>query len=366
MTPPSAFDASLFASTLLERGAEAYAFDVADSLASRRPDLAQPFGDKAVPMWRSLFATHLRELAAAVAARRALDFSRQVTWAHVAYRSREFPSDFLREGVRELRRILSDKLPPAAVRDIDGCLASALAEIEKIDANGQKADAGESARAPLHPLADRYVRHLLLGDRGAAIDSVLEAVAAGKISVQDAYLSVCLPAQREIGRLWHRNEISIAVEHFVSAATQCVMSALFSNAKRATPIPKTVLCSAVSGDRHEIGLRCVSDFLALEGFRTIFLGADIPPDDIAAGVVEFEVDLVVLSATLFTQRRAAMDTIREIRALKCPPRHLVPVLVGGGAFDRDESTWRAVGADGHAAGPEEAVAWARAATIPTT
>ena len=58
----------------------------------------------------------------------------------------------------------------------------------------------------------------------------------------------------------------------------------------------------------------VADFFELSGWRTIFLGADLPADDIAQATIDFESDVVVLSATLTTQLPAVTATIAAIRS----------------------------------------------------
>ncbi|MDA1305732.1 MAG: B12-binding domain-containing protein [Acidobacteria bacterium] len=58
-------------------------------------------------------------------------------------------------------------------------------------------------------LALTYLDALRQGDRQRAGRLVLDAVAAGT-SVKDIYLGVFQPAQYEVGRLWERNEISVA------------------------------------------------------------------------------------------------------------------------------------------------------------
>ena len=88
---------------------------------------------------------------------------------------------------------------------------------------------------PLADLARNYLDALLDGERHAASRLVLEAAESG-VDTKDIYLHVFQKTPYELGRLWQTNRISVAQEHFCTAATQMVMSQLypFHNRKRRT------------------------------------------------------------------------------------------------------------------------------------
>jgi methanogenic corrinoid protein MtbC1 len=178
---------------------------------------------------------------------------------------------------------------------------------------------------------------------------VLRAIDDG-MSVKDVYLELLLPAQREAGRMWHAGELSIAEEHFVTTTTQRAMALLCERARAATSTGKAVLLACVAGNVHDVGLRVVSDFFEMAGWRAINLGPDVPSEEIARSVETFAVDLVVLAATLDPHLKAVQRAIERIRALG---GHGVKIIVGGPAFDRVPELWRKVGADGHATSVEE-------------
>ena len=46
------------------------------------------------------------------------------------------------------------------------------------------------------------------------------------MSIRDVYLLVFQPCQREVGRLWEAGRITVAQEHYCTAATQVIMSQL--------------------------------------------------------------------------------------------------------------------------------------------
>jgi methanogenic corrinoid protein MtbC1 len=125
-------------------------------------------------------------------------------------------------------------------------------------------------------------------------------------------------------------------------------------AARYAPQPdesRTVVLAAVAGNAHDIGLRAVGDQFRMAGWRTVFLGADMPADEIARAAKSFGAKLIVLSATLTTHLRNLAATIERIRQLTPEPR----ILVGGLALADSPSLWQQVGADGYASSVDDAV-----------
>lgn len=207
----------------------------------------------------------------------------------------------------------------------------------------------------LSPLAREYVRTLLGGYRQAAGRLVFDAAERGE-SVQQLYMQVFQPALREIGRLWQMKSISIAQEHFCSAATQIVMSQLLPRMPAAVRCGHGVVVACVSGDLHEVGARMVGDFFEMAGWDTYFCGANTPHAAIVQSVVERAADVLAVSATMGYHVHAVQDLIEVVRA--DPRCARLRVLVGGHPFNVDPALWRTVGADGTAADADEAVALA--------
>jgi methanogenic corrinoid protein MtbC1 len=99
-------------------------------------------------------------------------------------------------------------------------------------------------------------------------------------------------------------------------------------------------------------LRAVSDLFRLAGWRSLYLGTNVPAEDIARAAAAFAVQLVVLSATLTTQLNAVGAAVSAIR--RHAPR--CKILVGGSAFAGLPDLWQQLGADGHAQTIDAAVA----------
>lgn len=183
------------------------------------------------------------------------------------------------------------------------------------------------------------VRTALLGDPDAlarvAVDFDIAALtqaldvgfALGSYEeVVDGWL---LPALQRLGAAWSEGRITVAEEHFVSAAVMRRLAAVFD----ATPRPETgprVLVGLGPGARHELGILAFAITAMRSGLDIVYLGADVPTDSWLAAVREAPPVAVVLSAPLLEDLvgvRAVTTALRE----QFPD---LPVLVGGAHHER--------------------------------
>lgn len=206
---------------------------------------------------------------------------------------------------------------------------------------------------PLAPSARAYLDHVLRGERDAAVDVVLDEVARGT-DAQDVLLEILQPVQIEIGKLWEQGRASVAHEHLCTAVTQLCMSMLWPRINEgATDGDRSVVATSVGGEAHEIGIRIVADLLKRDGWRTFYLGADVPPRDVVAMLVEQGADVLAVSATMAGHVPAVR---RLVDAVRDEPRCAqVKVVVGGRPFLVAPRVAKAVGADGLAPDAAEAV-----------
>ncbi len=202
-------------------------------------------------------------------------------------------------------------------------------------------------------MAENYLSLLLAGDRPGAQRLVLDEAESGS-DVRDLYLHVLQPAQREVGSLWHSNTISVAQEHYCTAATASLMAQLQPYFQRTPRNGRRLLAACVAGDLHTLGLQMVADFLEYEGWEVCYLGASTPLDSICRMVAEQGVELLLTAASMPHHVPLLSELVAALRR-DASTRH-VRVLVGGRPFGHDASLWESTGADAWASNAEEAVA----------
>jgi signal transduction histidine kinase len=216
-----------------------------------------------------------------------------------------------------------------------------------------QSSSSETLSAPRshHRLAEAYLEALLAGDRHRAELLVTEAIASGS-SLHDIYVDVFQASLYEVGQRWERSELSVAQEHFVTAATQHIMVSVSARMFQTPKSGRRLLATSIGGNFHSVGIRMLADVFEINGWATIYLGADTPSAAIVA-TLGGAFDVLAISAALDEHVPDVAELIDGIRA-SAEGQHL-RILVGGRPFNADGELWRDVGADGHATTPEAAL-----------
>jgi MerR family transcriptional regulator, light-induced transcriptional regulator len=150
------------------------------------------------------------------------------------------------------------------------------------------------------------------------------------------------------------NQISVAQEHFCTAATQQVMTQLYGRIFGGEKRGKRAVAMCVGGELHEVGLRIITDLLELAGWQTWYLGASVPPATAVQFCADHHADVLLVSATLPPHLPGVAEVVSVFRAR--PELAGARVIVGGRAFRNAPGLWRTIGADGTAAGVDECLA----------
>jgi methanogenic corrinoid protein MtbC1 len=330
------------AGTLQERAAE-IARTITDRHFARHPATAGRHGDAGRAHCLQDAAHHLAYLGQAVSAEEPALFADYVAWVRSLLGARGVGEGDLASHLQIAREVLRDTIEADAFTRADDCLRAGLAVLGASVDEPQRPAA--TAAPAVERLADAYLQALLRGERHAASRLVLEAADAG-LPLKEIYLGVFQRSQHEIGRLWQLNRISVAQEHYATAATQLVMSQLYPRIFTTARCNRTLVAACVAGDLHEIGVRMVSDLFEIEGWDTFYLGANVPHASVVSTLVERRADVLALSATLTPHVAEVRTLIRTVRAT--PDCRRVRILVGGHPFNIAPGLWRSVGADGHA------------------
>jgi methylmalonyl-CoA mutase cobalamin-binding domain/chain len=316
---------------------------------SRNPRLIARYGPAGRGKSRQDAAYHLAFLADAVDVDSQAVFNDYIGWAKVLLLHLGVLAEDLDQHLGCMADVVGQQMPPPVA-------ASAVAMIEgarsALSAMPGTAPSGLDSGEPLEPLAREYVRTLLGGYRQAAARLVFDAAEGGS-SVRELYLHVFQPALREVGRLWQTRRISVAQEHFCSAATQVVMSQLLPRSLPAPRRGRAVVVACVGGDLHEVGARLVADFFAMAGWDTYFCGANTPHEGVVRSAAERAAEVLAVSASMGCHLHTVQELLERVRAE--PRCAALRVMVGGHPFTVDPALWRTVGADGTAGDADAAV-----------
>ncbi|MFG0330448.1 MAG: B12-binding domain-containing protein [Phycisphaerales bacterium] len=326
---------------------------LAEMTVSRHAEIDSTLGARYGSSWREDWSSDVRArieiLSQSIAVRRPELFVESALWSWTAFQAREVQPADLEMSLNALRETLDEKLPPVISKPASEYVARAIEEVSKFRENGsipwQKDD-------ELGRLASQYLEALLEGRGETGQRIILDAAEAGT-PVIDLYEQALIPSQIAIGRMWHLREITVADEHFATANTLMVMSRLRAYFPKPTKGSR-MLGATVPGELHELGARVVTDFFALAGWETMYLGPNLPTRDLISILKSRQVDLIAVSCGTARTLRAVGDLVDEIRA-DDELAHL-KILAGGQPFNLAEDLWREIGADGFAPTAREAVA----------
>ena len=175
---------------------------------------------------------------------------------------------------------------------------------------------------------ESYLQGLLKGDCQRCdehVDRLLEEQTATLVLYQDLFRR----SLYEVGSLWERNRISVAVEHLSTAITERLLAKVYPRliADR-REIGKSAVVSCGINEYHQVGARMVADVLDAGGWEVRFLGANVPEQDLLQMIDETKPELVGLSLSIYFNMASFVRTVQAVR-------HHYPdleILAGGQAF----------------------------------
>lgn len=105
---------------------------------------------------------------------------------------------------------------------------------------------------------------------------------------------VLQPLLEKTGDLWSNGHLKVAHEHLASAVIRSLLGSMFVSTPADSGGP-LILTTTPAGQLHEFGALMVSVMASSIGWRTMYLGPNLPAEDIAAAVAQRDADAVAIS-----------------------------------------------------------------------
>ncbi|QHL86087.1 cobalamin-binding protein [Nibribacter ruber] len=313
---------------------------------AQNPDMEARYGEYGKEKCRQDTHYHFSYLIESVGSGSSALFNDYVLWAQQVLETRHLPVKDLHAHLGALKDVVTQNLPIDHYVLVANHLNSALHVLE------ERHGLPPETEPILSDVAQQYLDFLLNGKRHQAIELVLNEVEKG-VPIKEIYLTVFQAVQHQIGRLWQLNKISVAQEHFCTAATQWAMSQLYPQVFGSERNGLKLVSTCASGDLHELGVRMVSDFFEMEGWDTYYLGSNVPVHSLLSALRDQKPDLLLLSATMTYHVPAVEAAIEAVK--KAQDLQDIKIMVGGYPFNTAEGLWQQVGADGHSKNAQEAL-----------
>lgn len=183
--------------------------------------------------------------------------------------------------------------------------------------DGGVATAPEPPPTAARPLADELLERLAAFDGAGAhrvIDRAVDAYSVGGLVER-----IVIPVLQRTGELWEDGEMSVAQEHFTSHLLRGRLLAIGRAGE--TGDGPLALLACPPGEEHDLGLLCFALVLRERGWRTTFLGANVPLGTIAETAARLQSRVVVLAITAPEVAAALAD--------EEPPALPAPLYVAG-------------------------------------
>jgi methanogenic corrinoid protein MtbC1 len=283
---------------------------------------------------------HLHHLTASILAGNPVIFSDYCGWVKVVLGKRGIAAFHLKENLEHWKAALLASAPETAADVIAGyldvgleCLPRYPEELTPVMADNR-----------LNPLVSQYVERILALDSAGATQ-LIESMATDANSIFDLYVHVLQPAQREIGRLWQVNSISVAVEHYATATAQQILHRLSRMVPPRTRRNARMIGICGEGEHHCVGLQMVCSLCQLDGWDTYFVGANTPMTSAIELSRQLQPDIIAVSMT-------TLIALQNTRILIAKLKEALPeaiIVVGGYAATLGTDLWKIFGADAYAA-----------------
>lgn len=159
---------------------------------------------------------------------------------------------------------------------------------------------------------------------GAYLDSCFQT-SVSQLGVQKFLTDKIAPFIYELGESWASGKIQIFHEHFASERIHDFLTTIWRPLSDRAKGP-IVICAALPGENHFLGLHMAATIMALYGFRIIFLGPKTPLQDIQECSWQSSASTIVISISATSSKEDVTNMLTDLRG-KLNPN--IKILVGG-------------------------------------
>jgi MerR family transcriptional regulator, light-induced transcriptional regulator len=130
-----------------------------------------------------------------------------------------------------------------------------------------------------------------------------------------------------VGDGWYEGKISVQQEHFTSALARRRLQAVLAATPAATRAGR-ILAICARGEQHTFGLLMATLLLRRHGWSVLYLGADVPLDELEKTVATVKPNLLLASAHQLHSAVALLEMGQTLKGIE------VTLGYGGAIFDR--------------------------------
>lgn len=278
-------------------------------------------------------------------------FCHYLEWTDSLFNNIKLPKNTLLQHLELLKATLFDYL---GTQTIDIALKNQLLlllteSMEWLNSNSKVVDTNIGETILRDPYYQRYEAAIFKGDR-EALNILFSDMKIAQLSMEFIYGEILETFQRNVGKLWHEQQISVAKEHYSTAMSQYAMTLLYDQIFTTQRIGKKMFAACVSGELHEFGIRLIADYFEYKGWDSAYYGANNSEMALVQAIKEQKPDIIFLSCTMTYHLDHLERLIQEIKRSNIK----VPICVGGYLFGISPILSEQIGADFYTSGFREA------------
>jgi len=313
----------------------------------RHPELNTRYGAAGRQRCQEDIAYHFGTLAESLRANDPNILLKYVAWGKSLLANRKVKTDDLVDCLLVMQEVIARIVSEPAAEAANEHIQLAL---DTFDSFAEVPPSCIDPGTSMANIANSYLESLLSSDPEQARKVIRSAWLSG-IGFTEIYQYVFQPSQREVGRMWQVNQITVAQEHYCTATTEKLMSEVYAQRPPSGSVSKFFVGACVAGEQHAMGIRMVTETMEANGWRVYLTGANTPTASIVDMVRRLQVHVLGISCSTVLHLAALRELIAAVRAAG----RSTQVMVGGRIFCEFPGLWKRVGADGFAEDASSAV-----------
>jgi methanogenic corrinoid protein MtbC1 len=216
-------------------------------------------------------------------------------------------------------------------------------ELTAVIESDERAERINAVPPPDGPAVESFLSTALIAVEnfdGQRLEQTLRS-AALRLSADDVLDQVIGPLLFTVGSLWHQGLLLPANEHLATATVRRVLGWLSELAVPSTDAPVMVV-GTPANQLHELGAMLAATTASSNGWRVVYLGANLPADELARAARYAKADALAISLVYPTDDATIPGELRRLRA-ELPKG--TALVVGGSGASAYAETLREIEAD---------------------
>jgi methanogenic corrinoid protein MtbC1 len=177
-----------------------------------------------------------------------------------------------------------------------------------------------------------YLNALLNGNKQQCKDIIINQIDQ-KVSLKEIYKDLFQRSMYRIGQMWEKEKCSISNEHIATKITEGLVDLVTNKYSTDNKNGKSVVITCIDKEYHELGARMVAGFFETHGWNSIFVGANIPCNEIIKLIGEKKPDVVGISSSFYININRLIKLIQSLKD-EFPNQE---IIVGGQALAEGRS-----------------------------